>query len=275
MVRERICYSPSDSPKGPERSEQIKRVNEILIGYLAENPPSLAHGYSHFRKVTEDCCSLAIRSGERLDLMYYVGLCHDIYRPAEGKDGKEDHEVRGGEIIREKFRSVLSPNDLDLVVSTIVNHDEAIKEGRGTKMMKILTLADKSDMSAQRCIAYAWASNKNSMPENIKYPSFKSIFDFFRNYRSKADGIFEYISSDNDQSIQEYKGKAEAEYTRTEQELASLMDREEKGEIEFGTEIKRIASQEAMMDVDFLKRDGVSDELIAKVAANYGELLTA
>jgi hypothetical protein len=271
-----IYRSPSDSPQSSERGELMKnRVDAILANYLPEHPPSLAHGYSHFMKVTADCCLLAEKSGERSDLMYVVGLCHDIYRPAEGKDGKEDHEVRGGEIVREKFELVLPPNDLDLVVSTIVNHDEAIKEGRGTKMMKILTLSDKSDMSAQRCIAYAWASNKNSMPGNIKYPSFKSIFDFFCNYRRKADGIFEYISSDNDQSIQEYKSKAEAEYTRTKRELASLMDREEKGEISFNEEMIKIAKQEAIMDVEYLKRDGVSDEAIAKITVNYSELLVA
>ena len=279
MAIERIGI-PLEGLKSSERSELMKnRVDTILANYLPEHPPSLAHGYSHFRKVTQHCCDLSEKIGvERPDLMYVVGLYHDVYRPAEGKDGKEDHESKGAEIIRDNLALVLSPNDLGAVVSTLVGHDKAIITGRGTREMIILSLADKVDMSAQRCVAYAWASNKNarSANETIPYPSFKSILEFFRRYRTKADQVFESIGlEDLDPNIQKYNEKAKKAYKRTEKKLAKLAKKEEKGKIIFTEEFKRISRKEAMMDVEYLKRDGFSNETIAKVTANYSELLAA
>jgi hypothetical protein len=264
VIKENLRYSHTDSPRSSERSEQTKnKVDAILANYMPEHPPSLAHGYSHFIKVTGYCCDLSQKTlVERPDLMYVVGLYHDVYRPAEGKDGKEDHESKGAEIIKNNLVLVLPPNDLETVASILIDHDKAIIAGMGTKEMKILSLADKVDMSAQRCIAYAWASNKNARLANDQkpYPNFKSILEFFRRYRTKADKVFERIGlEDPNPDIWVSKEWAKEQYDRTELELAILTRKENSGEIKFAEEFVRISLHEAMMYVEYLKRDGFSN----------------
>lgn len=265
MINERINNSITEPLRDFENSEKIKKVEVVLIDFLVSSPPEVGHGYSHFKKVARESYLLGEKEKvDRLDLLYISGLCHDIYRPANGQGAQEDHEVKSGEIIFEIFKSVLPKNDLDLIIQTIVNHDEAIIGKQCTKMMDILSLVDKKDMSAQRWMAYAWASNKNN-GKNKPYKNFENIFESFKRYRLKAFKVFDVVDLNTYDAIEAYGD--------TDLELSFMVEQEKLGRIKFSDEYVKMAKKEAKQDIEYLKRDEVDENLIKKITSNYRSLL--
>lgn len=266
-MTERLKYMVPENLKSFENSEEIKIAQEVVIGFLANNPPEVGHGYSHLKKVARESYLMGQKKGvERLDLLYISGLCHDIYRPSDGEGAKEDHEERCGEITRELFTSIIPSDDLNTVIETIVNHDKLITENRSNEMMKVLSIADKKDMSAQRWMGYAWANNKNKKREERSYQKFSDVLAAFKKYRGKAFKVFGILPEDD---IQE----ALTTYFDTDLEISILIEQEKKGKIKFEDIYLRMAENEAKKDWKYLMMDDVDKETAKQVTNKYSQLL--
>ena len=247
-------------------NEMVQKADEKVINFLSDYPPEVGHGYSHLKKVARECYLVAKDEGlAKPELMYLVGLGHDLYRPAEGKNAQEDHEKKSGEFVKQIFSDLLTTEDINLVVETIVDHDQAIKEKRGTKMMEILSLVDKKDMNAQRWMGYAYASNKNCLNEVKPFKSFKDIKTAYSKYRTKALGIFGQIEVNADKAIKSYLD--------TYLDVQMLIDMENSGKITFEDEYQKMATKEAQQDVRYLKAEYVAPQIIKRITSKYSELL--
>ncbi len=220
-----------------EHQPEIIDLDSSVRNYLKKNTPTLGHGYHHLKQVARTAYELAI-DNDLTDphIAYIVGFFHDIYRPAQGLGGKEPHE----DICVQEATKILAKtkfsNETDKIVMAILNHDQAIIEGRGTKLMQVLSIADKIDMNFYRVVAYAWESNqyKLSQGQPAVYESLEKLRDDFCFYQQKANKIFKRV---------EIVGleKAINAYRQTNEQLNIAVQEEKEGKIKWGYSAEGIA----------------------------------
>lgn len=251
-----------------EKSPEIAEVELLVRKQLAETPPTLGHGYSHFKKVARLAFSIALENNfERPEISYVVGLLHDLYRPAEGKAGQEEHEEETVKIAKDLLRKTKFSSNSDEIERAMFHHDEAIQKGESTLLMEILSVADKADMSFQRAIAYSWASNRVLKEGGVvAYKSFCETMRDFCLYQVKAWKVFLAVR---------IKGvdRAVEAYLQTDEDLIRAVRNEYQGKTKFTEESVILAQKEAKQEVAYLSDIAASEEEITKITTNFTELL--
>ncbi|HRN86786.1 MAG TPA: HD domain-containing protein [Candidatus Dojkabacteria bacterium] len=74
-------------------TNELREYVDALLDYWEENPiSSLGHGFGHVMEVAVEAYELAvINKYKNPKLLFLAGLFHDVYRPAKGEDGSEEH----------------------------------------------------------------------------------------------------------------------------------------------------------------------------------------
>lgn len=263
MNPERIISVP-ELEAGADVVELESRVRD----YLQSHPPTLGHGYSHFKKVARFAYQLVLENNYQDPKIAYVcGLLHDLYRPAEGQVGQEDHET----VVAKEARKILIKTSFgsqaEEIAATLLNHDGFIQKGKPTSSMEILSIADKADMSFQRAVAYTWASNRCLKEEGkIAYESFMETMRDFCIYQVKAWEIF---------LIVKIKGvdRAVEAYIRTHEDLIQAVRDELAGKITYKDKSLELAKKEAELEEEFLRQADIGEEAIRKITHNFSELV--
>jgi hypothetical protein len=212
-----------------ENNPEIIEVDSLVRVYLRENPPTLGYGYLHLKTVARCAFQLAIANAvTNPELAYLAGLLHDLYRPAWGQAWNEQYK----DITARQARNLLAKTqfyaEAETVAAAILNHEQAIAEGTSTKIMQVLSVANKMDMSFQRVVAYAWASNQFKLAQGKAacYESFEKIRDDFCLEGKKAKSVFCNL---NILGIEE----AIKAYWLTTEQLDWIVRQEKKGKVFF------------------------------------------
>ncbi len=230
-----------------ERQPEIIEIDSLVRNYLRENTPTLGHGYYHLKQVARTAYQLAIDNHlTESYIAYLVGLFHDIYRPAQGLAGKEQHEDTCIQEATKILSKTNFSNETDKIVSTILNHDQAIIEGGGEKLMEILSIADKIDMNYQRVIAYAWESNQYKLAQGQPpvYESFEKLRHDFSFYQQKANNIFKRVKIVGLE-------KAINAYRHTNEQLNIAVQNEKEGKIKWEFMVREIMNEVTQQDKSY------------------------
>jgi HD superfamily phosphodiesterase len=251
-----------------EKSEAIAEVDELVRNYLANHPPTLGHGYSHLKKVARNAYSLALKNCySEPEIAYVSGLLHDLYRPAMGQAGQEEHgKIAAKESKKLLVKTKFAPKS-NQITGAILNPDENIQKQRATFLMKIISIADKIDMSFQRAVAYTWASNHFLKPEKkLAYGSFIETMRDFCHFQVKAWKVFLVV---------EIEGVREAidAYIKTDKDLIKAVVSELDGRITYQGKTGTLSLREAKQEKVFLKAAGTSEARINQITVNFSGLL--
>ncbi|MCA9379947.1 HD domain-containing protein [Candidatus Dojkabacteria bacterium] len=176
-----------------ENHDLGKHVN-ALLDYWEENPiSSLGHGFGHVMEVAVEAYELAvINKYKNPKLLFLAGLFHDVYRPAKGEDGSEEHHW---ESLRQ-LEEILKPLNVEPEFLTNLKFaisDDWKVEKNPSEFAQILFVGDKAVLHSRMADAYAWASNtyclKNNKP--IAYPTPLHTMRGYVHYMNKVwDLIF-------------------------------------------------------------------------------------
>lgn len=141
----------------------LQNYVDVLLDYWQENPTTLGHGFEHVLKAAVECYELAKDNEYSSPVeLFIAGLFHDVYRPAEGKDAKEEHHKETGRILRKLFKD----NDLDNIIlkKLLKNTDEQDNWRHGddepSDFDLFLFIGERAAHGTLMADAYAWASNK-------------------------------------------------------------------------------------------------------------------
>lgn len=251
-----------------EARAEIIEVDSLVRDYLQDHPPTLGHGYSHLKKVARMAFNLAIKNAfNGPEIAYVTGFFHDLYRPAMGQAGQEKH----GEVTAREAEKLLKNSSFagktKKVMLAVSNPDEAIQAGKSTLLVKIISIADKTDMSFQRAVAYSWASNQHLRGKGkVAYSSFMETMRDFCLYQVKAWKIFLAVD------IKGVNQAAEA-YMQTDEDLIRAVRDELGGKITYQEKSLELAGKEAEQEIDYLNETGAKKEQIQKIALNFWELI--
>jgi len=251
-----------------EKRPEITEVDLLVRRQLMKEPPTLGHGYSHLKKVARLACLVALENNfKQPEIAYIGGLLHDLYRPAEGEAGQEEHE----EEVAKRAKGLLKKTEFSSnsyeIVEAILDHDEIIQKGKSNTLMEIISITDKADMSFQRAVAYCWASNKTLEERGIvAYKSFYEIIRDFCLYQVKAWRVFLAVR------IKGVEQAVEA-YLKTNEDLIQAVRSEYQGKIKFAEEITFFAQKEAQKEIAYLKEANALQDEIVKITTKFRELL--
>ena len=246
-----------------EKGGAIRTLVGRVVDYLAENPPTLGHGFSHLVLVARAACKLAgMNSLQLAEMAYITGLMHDLYRPARGEAGQEEHEGKAAEVAGELLAGSHYEQYGDQIRAAISDHDKRVLGAGDSLLDKVLSIADKSEMSFQRAVAYSWASNKHAKT----YSSFLETIRDFSAYQVKAWKVFLAVGIKGvDLGIRAY--------LQTDRDLIEAVEGEVAGKISYDAESVRIATKEAEQEVAMLGAFQVEKAKIKKVCAGFAELV--
>jgi len=253
-----------------ENDQDVRELNKLVIDFLAKNPPTLGHGYSHFIKTARNAYQLAIENNyQHPKIAYVCGLLHNLYRPARGESGKEDHETETARIAKELITETKFNKNTELIINTLNNHDQKILEKKANMLIKILSLADKIDMSFQRSVAYTWASNRYLEKNNQEkaYTSFLETIRDFSYYQVKAWNIF--VALKNFLGVK----KAINSYLETDQDLINAVSSETLDRISYKDEAERLSKLEAKEELEYLKEFNVEENNVTSICQNFKSIL--
>lgn len=165
---------------------------DIILDYWTENPTTLGHGFSHVLKVAVEAYELGELNGYGKPENLFIGsLFHDIYRPAEGKDGEED-QTRGASIVKELFTKEKVPDNITkMIMSSILSHDNWAGRKDANVFDIIVSIGDKATHQ-ELIYYYVWASNKYAEDKGgeIKYKNHLEVLYGFVKYQQRAWDIF-------------------------------------------------------------------------------------
>lgn len=229
---------------------------------MAEDPPTLGHGFSHLVLVARAAYQLAELNDTRLvEVAYIAGLLHDLYRPARGEAGQEEHEGKAAEDAGRFLAGSVYEKYSGQVRAAIFDHDKRVVGAGDSMLDRILSIADKSEMSFQRAVAYSWASNEHAPT----YTSFLETIRDFSAYQTKAWRVFLAAG------IRGMELGIRA-YLQTDRDLVEAVENEVFGKITYRTESVRLAKLEAGAEVEMLKEWGAGKK-IGKVCVEFAELV--
>jgi HD superfamily phosphohydrolase YqeK len=209
-------------------------VQSLLKLWIDTNPPSIGHGFGHVLEVAVESYELAqLNRYEKPQELFIAGLLHDVYRPAEGKDGQEDHHQRSYELALKILEGMKS--EANFVTKFKYALSDEWKQGENLdEFASILFLGDKSCLDRRMADAYAWASNKycEINGKDLVYKSALSTMNGFVHYFHKIipmllkidlkgkdkiiDNFVEIVSSLRNQHVMDPSGKDFQKYLETE-----------------------------------------------------------
>lgn len=122
--------------------------------------------------------------------LFVGGQFHDIYRPARGEGGNEDHHK---ESAGKKLLIKLDPDAviMNKIVAALIFHDKWYKEKSPPQFDLFFSYGDKAAHDVLMTDANAWASNKDSIKETGK-PHYQIPFDTLVNmlFIRQGHGMF-------------------------------------------------------------------------------------
>ncbi len=134
-------------------------VQSLLRLWIDTSPPSIGHGFGHVLEVAVESYELALLNKyEKPEELFIAGLLHDVYRPAEGKDGQEDHHQRSYELALKILEGLKSEANFVTKFKYALS-DEWKQSQKLDKFSCLLFLGDKARLDRNMADAYAWASN--------------------------------------------------------------------------------------------------------------------
>jgi hypothetical protein len=251
-----------------ENSEKTLDLIKITLDHLQKNPPTLGHGFSHLAKTARAAYQIASLNKPGLcEKAYVAGLLHDIYRPATGEAGQENHEKIGSKIAKELIKNSGFSNYSNEIYDALYEKDEQILNGKSSTLTQILSIADKIQMSFQMGVSYTWASNSDLISRNkpIAYHNFIETTGDFIIYQRRAWNIFRVVN---------IKGVENAiySYIETNKDSFKAVKLELEGKINYPDESVKIAKKEAKLDLTILKHFGANNT-ISGIVKNYSELI--
>lgn len=118
-------------------------------------------------------------------IAFAAGLLHDITRPIKNKGGEEKHAENNGKIAKKiLLKTKLNKRQIHETIKAIINHEKIFKTKQNSLLSTILYLADKTDMSMERCLVYGFISNYNSVKEKKKLP-YNNINKAIKDFNNK------------------------------------------------------------------------------------------
>jgi hypothetical protein len=142
-------------------SYHCQKYVQSLLDYWESHPPTLGHGLSHILRVVTKIEKIG-KTNQFPDIQSLIigALYHDIYRPAEAKDG-EDDQTPGAVISEQILTSLNTPQKtVDVIKDALISHDSWRSQPDAPLFSVILSLADKAAHNPTIVYGYAWASNK-------------------------------------------------------------------------------------------------------------------
>lgn len=134
-------------------------VQSLLNLWMDTEPPSLGHGFGHVLEVAVECYELALLNKyENPQELFIAGLLHDVYRPAEGKDGQEDHHQKSYELSLKILESLNAEPEFIKKFKNALS-DEWKQSEKLDEFACLLFLGDKACLDRRMADAYAWESN--------------------------------------------------------------------------------------------------------------------
>jgi HD superfamily phosphohydrolase YqeK len=173
--------------------ENLHVYVDALLNYWEENPvSSLGHGFGHVLEVAVEAYELAkLNQYDDPKLLFLAGLYHDVYRPAEGKDGEEDHHNKGFSEV-EKILSTIEVDELFFKEFKIATSDKWKTSAEPPLFPSILFIADKIALNSRMADAYAWASNDYALM-NIKDLPYQTPYQTLNGYVKYMSKIIELV----------------------------------------------------------------------------------
>ncbi|MEI7578947.1 MAG: HD domain-containing protein [bacterium] len=171
---------------------QFEHYLTSLFNYWLENPTSLGHGFEHSLKAGVECFELAkLNDYPQPEELFVGGLLHDIFRPAEGAGGKEDHHEAVSGILKQLFPD-------DPMIIKLISFSDQQESWRGKKISPTelydlyLFLGERACHTKLMTDAYAWASNQYKLAQGQppKYTSHQLTLSDFFYYQLEVWDIF-------------------------------------------------------------------------------------
>lgn len=239
----------------------LQKYVDILLDYWEVNPTIIGHGFSHVLKVAVEAYNLAIENNMDNPVNYFLaGLYHDIYRPAEGADGSEQHHDESAKIIRDLLsKEAVRSEDID-IISEMIDIDLG---GEVKKSQIVFSVADKVSHDTILTDSYVWASNnflkKNGKP--AKYTNHLVTLYAFFIYQRKAWEIFmKHPVKGTERAIKSYLDIIQI--------TKDAYEKDKKGE-HFFDYIEKSVVRARDLEIEFLKEFGRTEESIRKIMKNY------
>lgn len=176
----------------------LHKYIKALVNHWCLHPPTLGHGFAHAIDTAVEAYNLGkLNKYSEPEELFIGGLFHDIYRPAEGKDGEED-QTHGAKYVKSIFKELNANQKLaKKVVSMIESHDNWRKKDKPPMFDLLISIADKAVFSPEQAYSYAWSSNKFAVSKGkpLPYASHLSNLLSFSKYQTRAWEIFnKYIN---------------------------------------------------------------------------------
>jgi hypothetical protein len=193
--------------------------------------------------------------------VYALGLLHDLYRPAQGKGGKEDHHAKSKEL-GIALLSQVGLNEWSRELRDGESEtDDLIVQGQGSMAEKVLSLADKAEMSYRRGMAYVWASNVSL--GRPYYDSFFKVWRDFELYQVRALKVLSVLAGMPGVEL------AVMAYAETNIRLAKMVMNEADGKGDFWKDLDYQAKLEAKAERIYLGEN----KLVRTITVNFSSLM--
>lgn len=155
-----------------KNNKNINQIDGEIKNYWTHYPFTPGHGYVHSLNVATNAYNLAKENNYKdPDLAFAAGLLHDITRPINNRGGEEKHAEYNGKIAEKiLLKTKMDKQQIKEIKQAIVSHERLFKIKQNSLINIILYLADKTDMSMERCLIYGFVSNYNNLKNNKKQP---------------------------------------------------------------------------------------------------------
>jgi len=155
-------------------TNELREYVDALLDYWETEPiSSLGHGFGHVLEVAVEAYEIGkLNNYNNPKILFLAGLYHDVYRPAKGEDGSEEHHWQSFREV-EKILAKFDVPENFLKNLKIAISDDWKTEDNPSQFAQILFVADKAVLHSRMADAYAWASNQYAIQNNkdLPYPT--------------------------------------------------------------------------------------------------------
>lgn len=185
-------YYTTKAKKVVNKYNLKKYVHALVNHWKTNSYPSLGHGFGHVLEVAVEGFELAqLNKYTKPEELFIAGLYHDVYRPAEGKDGSEDHHLESFTQAINILSSIGTEKDFINKFQYALS-DKWKESDQVDDFSQLLFLADKSALTTEMADAYAWASNKHCI-ENSSSPAYPTALSTLRGFVHYSDKILAIV----------------------------------------------------------------------------------
>lgn len=242
-------------------NRHLLEVDKKVRKFLAKNPPTPGHGYLHLLNTAFKAYRLAKENSYPEETAFVSGLLHDIYRPSEGKAGKEEHGKTAAGIAAAVLKETSWEKDVPKITKAIGNHDNPnLKE----PLDQILFLADVEDITLERGVAYAFSSNLWAKEHNRPLP-YTNALRLLCDWQIWQEGKWEILYRINLLG----KEKAIAAMVKMTKNAFKLYQSALAGTVSYKALERKLTLNEMSQNEKILRQTGTPREEIKKILRNY------